>query len=204
MTSSPSTRTPTSTRQPLAEAVVALAGTPDDMPDLDTRLKRIAELAADRIGGVDYAAIRARPDDGSCVVAVGEALEGLGTTAISWPGFRDEAAGMGLAVVSVPLTTGSGARVATLDLYGSDPAAITALGEGISAAFDPDLPLAENLDAGGEELVNGLAEAVCVRETLQLALTLMEGDGEAYPRLRLAAADQGVSLLTAATRVIAR
>ncbi|MEU4688990.1 hypothetical protein [Actinoplanes sp. NPDC023714] len=210
MTTSPPTRTPTSTRQPLAEAVVALAETPDDMPDLDVRLQGIAELAAARIGGVDYAAICARPDDGSCTVAVGgELVSDLGeedgsAKTISWPHFREEAAGMGLRVVSAPLTTGSGAAVATLDLYGSDPAAMESLAGGIAAAYDPELPLAEDLDAGGEELVNGLAEAQCVRETIQLALTLMEEDGDAYARLRLAAAEQGVSLLTAATRLIAR
>lgn len=231
---SPSVRTPTSTDQPLAEAIAALAETPDDVPGLDGHLQRVAQLAVDRIAAVDYAAISQRQDGASCFVAAsGELIDAVedvssavaqpqapisaagGTATMTWPDFPETAAAMGMRVVSVPLFTGSGASVAMLDLYSRDAGTIRAITTGICAAYDPDLPLpagsddAAALDAGGEELLAGFAEALSVRATIQLALAMIgktepDGTGEAYPQLRLHAAGQGVSLLNAANDIVLR
>jgi len=42
---------------PLADAIVALAETPDQAPDLEQRLTAIAALAADRVAAADYASV---------------------------------------------------------------------------------------------------------------------------------------------------
>lgn len=230
-----STRSPAHVRQPLAEALAALAETPDDVPGITGDLQKVARLAADRVTAADYAAIVRRPDDGSCLVAVGgelaEAVDrmeppdtadrhdddtdiGLSTDTMIWPGFRETAAGLGLGAVSVPLFTGSGATVASLDLYTRDAGRLAPLAAGIGAAYDPDLPWPGEpggmpaLDPGGAELVAGFSEALSVRQTIQFALVLLGASEQsdtarAYLRLRMRAADEGVSLLTAATAVIA-
>ncbi len=84
---------------------------------------------------------------------------------------------MGLhASVSIPLFSGSGDTIAALNLYGRDKAATAPLIAGVPAIFDPDLPLPADrddlqpLDAGGEELLTGFAEALGARSTIQLAL----------------------------------
>jgi hypothetical protein len=137
------------------------------------------------------------------------------STTIKWPGFREAALTMGLhASVSIPLFSGSGDTIAALNLYARDAAAMAPLIAGVPAMFDPDLPLPADrddlpsLDAGGEELLTGFAEALAARSTIQLALGIIMGHTEApatdaYIALRLRAADAGVSLLTAAETVIA-
>jgi len=65
------------------------------------------------------------------------------------------------------------------------------------------------LDAGGDELLTGFAEALAARSTIQLALGIIMGHTgtsatDAYIELRLRAANAGVSLLTTAETVIAR
>ncbi|BCY11779.1 hypothetical protein [Actinoplanes sp. L3-i22] len=208
----------------LTEAIVSLAETPDDVPDIDQRLRHLAQLAADRVAAVDYAAVTMRPDDDRCFVAasgelIGEIEGGVAAAAgaddatMTWPGFRDTAARMGLGAVSIPLFTGSGAAVATLDLYGHDPAAMAPLSADLCAVYDPDLrwpgddDSLQPLDAGGEELVAGFLQALSVRETIQFALVLIAASDRvetdaAYLRLRLRAAEQGVSLPEAAGTVI--
>jgi hypothetical protein len=117
--------------------------------------------------------------------------------------------------VSIPLFAGSGAAIAALNLYGRDATAMAPLIAGVWAVYDPDRPLPaervdlQPLDPGGEELLAGFAEAMTVRGTIQLALGVIMGHesitaGDAYVRLRLQAADTGVSLLTAATGVITK
>lgn len=221
---SPSTEAPTDIRRPLAEAIITLAATPDDVPDIADQLETIALLAAERIAVADYAAIAAKHDDGCCTVATsGELVEAVaeaspgaaapapGATTMNWPGFRDTAADLGMGLVSVPLFAGSGATVASLDLYGRELTALAPLTAGICAAYDPELPLPDDeqpLDAGSAELVAGFAEAVSVRATIQLALSIIMRESglahaDAYLKLRLHAADIGADLLTAATAVIA-
>jgi hypothetical protein len=156
--------------------------------------------------------------DGPCLRSLNEntpiGVRDIGTT-IKWPGFRQAALAMGLhASVSIPLFSGSGDTVAVLNLYGRDAAAMAPLIAGVPAIFNPDLPLPADrddlqpLDAGGEELLTGFAEALAARSTIQLALGIIMGQSgtsaqDAYVELRLRSADAGVALLTAAETVIA-
>jgi ANTAR domain-containing protein len=155
--------------------------------------------------------------DGPCLRSLDEStpvgVRNIDTT-IRWPGFRQAALSMGLhASVSIPLFGGSGDTIAALNLYGRDAAAMAPLIAGVPAIFDPDLPLPADrddlqpLDAGGEELLSGFAEALAARSTIQLALGIIMGEGgtsakDAYIELRLRAANAGVSLLTTAETVI--
>ena len=220
----------TDARQPLAGTLVALAETPDDMPAVDRRLEALVRLAADRVAAADYAAVTRRTGDDCSTVAAGSdlieavedaarpgppaPLDGVAPTTMSWPRFAETADRMGLTAASVPLFTGSGAEIATLDLYGRDRSAMSALTAGVCAAYDPDLPLPGEegiaaLDEGGEELIAGFMEALSVRATIQFALTAIAkgstgGPDDAYLRLRLYAADRGLSLLDAATSLVGR
>jgi hypothetical protein len=164
----PSSRSHTGTRGPLAEAIVALAGTPDDVPSIDVRLKTIVQLAADRVAAADYASVTARRSRVFTTVAAssdlaeavdraqyadqdGPCLQSLVTDTpvtvpdvtktMTWPGFRRAAAAMGLhASVSIPLFAGSGAAIAALNLYGRDTAAMAPLIAAVWAVYDPDRP----------------------------------------------------------------
>jgi hypothetical protein len=204
-------------------------------------LRRIAQLAADTVAAADYASITALRGDDYITVATtsrlaedvdraqyadgaGPCLESLRqgvpvpvpdiSATITWPGFHEAAARMGLhASVSVPLFTGSGEVVAVLNLYGRDADAMAPLIAGVSAVHDPDLPLPTDddaprpLDAGAEDLLTGFAEALAVRATIQLAVTTIKSRSDTtaaqgYLQLRLHAAETGVSLLTAASMVL--
>ena len=240
MATTPPPQSLTRPRGPLAQAVVDLAGTPDDAPGIDRQLEKIAQLAADSVAAADYASITALRDDAYLTVAAGSrlaeavdeaqyagqagpCLQSLTDdapvavpdilTTMTWPGFHEAAAGMGLhASVSVPLFTGSGTTIAVLNLYGRDAGAMSPLIAGVWAVFDPDKPLPEDdrpLDAGAEDLLTGFAEALSVRATIQLAVsTIMTrtrtGAAEAYLKLRLHAAEAGVSVPSAAGMVVAQ
>jgi hypothetical protein len=241
MTTSQPSPSATQNPGPLADALVTLAHTPDDVSGIDTQLAGIAQLAADRVAGVDYASVTAlrgeeyitvaassdlaravdhaqyADDDGPCLrsldIGAPVTVSEIATT-MTWPGFHQTAAELGLhASVSVPLAAGSGRIIAVLNLYGRDATPMASLIAGIWAIFDPDRPLPDGtgdlpaLDAGGEELLAGFAEALSVRSTIQLALGIIMGRihgtaAEAYVQLRLHAADAGTSLLAAATTVV--
>ena len=231
----------TDTRGPLGTAMIVLAGTPDNASGIDVLLKRLVQLAVDRVAAADYASVTALRDDAYSTVAAssdlaqavdqaqyidqgGPCLEALNSkapvtvpdiaTTMTWPRFRETAAGLGLhSSVSVPLFTGSGTAIAVLDLYGRDAIAMAPLIVGVWAVYDPDRPLPHEhedlppLDAGGEELLAGFAEALTVRATIHLALGVIRGRHhgtakDAYLHLRLQAADTGMSLLAAASAVI--
>ena len=64
----------TRVRGPLAEALVQLAGTPDDMPTIDAQLKKLAQLAPDQVACVDYASVTALRDDTYVTVAANSDL----------------------------------------------------------------------------------------------------------------------------------
>ena len=49
--------------RPLAEAIITLAETPDDMPGIDVQLKSLVQLAADRVNAADYASVTVLRDD---------------------------------------------------------------------------------------------------------------------------------------------
>jgi hypothetical protein len=239
----PSSQSHTEMRGPLAEAIVVLAGSPDDLPSVDLRLKAIVQLAADRVAAADYASVTVLRNKAYTTVAAsseladavdraqyaeqdGPCLRTLSTDSpvtvpdvtktMAWPGFRQAALELGLhASVSIPLVAGSGATIAALNLYGHDAAAMAPLIVGVWAVYDPDRPLPadhddlQQLDAGGKELLAGLAEALTVHATIQLALGVIMGRDhttaeDAYLKLRLRAAATGVSLLTAATTAIAK
>jgi hypothetical protein len=171
----PSSQPHTEVRGPLAEAIVVLAGTPDDVPSIDVQLKTIVQLAADRVAAADYASVTALRNDVYTTVAAsselatavdqaqyaerdGPCLQSLvdntpvtvpdTTKTMAWPGFRRAAAAMGLhASVSIPLFAGSGAAIAALNLYGRDAIAMAPLIAGVWAVYDPDRPLpAERVD----------------------------------------------------------
>jgi hypothetical protein len=227
--------------RPLAEAIIALAETPDDMPGIDVQLKSLAQLAADRVSSADYASITVLRDDAYSTVAasgaIAEAVDAaqyaeqdgpclralIGdapvavpdlTRTMTWPRFREAAAGMGLhASVSIPVFVGSGRTIAALNLYGRDAVAMGPLIVGVLAVHQPDRRLPgdrtdrQPLDAGGEELLAGFAEALTVRSTIQLALGVIMGRDDvtaeaAYLTLRLRAAEAGIGLLKAASNVI--
>ncbi|GAA2888068.1 hypothetical protein Acy02nite_81780 [Actinoplanes cyaneus] len=164
---------PTGTRPPLADALVKLAQTPDDVSSIAEDLQKVAELAATRISKIDYAAVSPQSEDGPCTVAVSQDLavavqdaavadldavappleqdvSGHGgadaSVTLAWPGFREAATSMGMRVVSMPLFTGSGATRATLDLCSRDAAAMAPLTAGICAAYDPNLPSPGEVD----------------------------------------------------------
>jgi hypothetical protein len=241
-----SSRSHTDVRGPLADVIIALAGTPDDVPNIDVQLKVLVQLAADRVAAADYASVTTLSDDAYTTVAAssefavavdqaqyadldGPCLEALNAKTpvavpdiaktMTWPGFRATAADLGLnASVSIPLFAGSGATIAALNLYGRDAAAVAPLIVRVCAVYqsdryDLDRPLFTDhdrrppLDPGGEELLAGMAGALTVRSTIQTALGMIMGRGqtgaaEAYLKLRLHAADTGVSLYAAASTMI--
>jgi hypothetical protein len=159
----------------LADAIVTLAGTPEQRPDIDARLRLIARLAADRVAAATYASVTAlRGEDFTTVAASSElavavdeaqyadnagpclqalnsgepvAVPDVGAT-MQWPGFHEAAPALGLeASVSIPLYAGRGAPIAVLNLYGHDRAAMAPLVAGVWSSHDPG-----RLPPGGEDL----------------------------------------------------
>ena len=218
---------------PLGTRIVALADTPDDASDIDTRLAVIAQFAAATLIPVSYASITAVRDNSPTTVAAsselatavdqaqyaddsGPCLDALhdGTpvgvddipATMTWPGFRETAAGMGLhASLSVPLFAGSGAPIAALNLYSYDALGMAPLIAGVWTVYNnidpaprwqPDKLL---VAAGGEDLVAGLIEAFGVRAVIQRAIgVVMAGEHcsaeDAYLSVRVRAAEAGTSL----------
>jgi hypothetical protein len=166
---------PAEVRGPLAEALVTLAGTPDDAADIDLQLDTLVRLAAERIGAVDVASVTALRDHGYTTVAMssgtglevdraqyadqdGPCLRALTedrpvtvpyiAATTGWPGFRRTAARMGLhSSVSLPLFSGSGQTIAVLNLYGRAAGAMAPLIAGVWALYDPERPLPEDDDS---------------------------------------------------------
>jgi hypothetical protein len=222
----------------LAGTLVTLAGTPDDHSGVEDQLVVIAQLTAQRVAAVRYASVTARREGACTTVAAssdvalavdqaqydeqaGPCLEALETAkplsvpdiaaTMRWPGFRETARQLGLHTsLSIPLFAGRGEPVAALNLYGRDPAAMTALTAAVWTAYDdaaPSDPEVRELDAGGRELVDGLAAAFAVRTTIQQAIGVIIAEqgsnpDDAYATLRLRAADAGAALLDIAEAVI--
>lgn len=133
---------------------------------------------------------------------------------VQWPHFHEEAPRLGLhASVSVPLCAGRGEPIAALNLYGHDSAAMAPLIDGIcvvhehsngATAGSDDLHL---LDEGGRELVTGYAEALSIRATIRLALSVIMnelhcGADDAYLALCIRAGQAGTDLARAAGRLL--
>jgi hypothetical protein len=157
--------------------------------------------------------------DGPCLraLATGEPVAVPDTAGtVQWPRFHEEAPRLGLyASVSVPLYAGRGEAVAVLNLYGRDRIAMAPVLAGICAVHgqpvgdvggldDPDL-----LDEGGRELVAGYAEALSIRATIRLALSVIMNDyrctaEDAYVSLCLSAGEAGTDLAATAATMITR
>lgn len=148
---------------PLADAVVALAETPEHASGVEDRLTAIAALAAARVGAADYVSVTILRGDEYTAVAVsgdialavdeaqfadgaGPCLQALDTgepvgvpdvaTTMNWPGFHEVAPALGLeASVSVPLYNGRGTPIAVLNLYGRDSAAMKPLITGVAGLY---------------------------------------------------------------------
>ena len=188
--------------RPLARALVTLAGTPTDAPDVDAQLALIAGLAVDRVAAVAYASITGERGEQHTTVAAGgdlarsvdQALDGAGRVSgdgkptrvplkaamMRWPRFRDEAFDLGLrASVSLPLYDGTAGAVAVLDLYGHDHDAMAPVIVAVWSVYDPHRPLPDDsaelpaLEPGAVELVDGFAEVLVVRGTILTALSMI-------------------------------
>jgi hypothetical protein len=151
--------------KPLANAIIALAGTPDHSSTVATRLITIARLTAERVNAVSYASVTALLGREYTTVAVsdeliravdeaqyaddaGPCLDALGRgspvgvpdidATLQWPGFHEAAPRMGLrASVSVPLFAGRGDAIAVLNAYGHDRIAMAPLIAGICSVHEP-------------------------------------------------------------------
>jgi hypothetical protein len=224
----------------VSRSLIALAEMPDDVSTIDDQLLLITRLVVDRVAAVAYASVTAMHDGAYTTVAAssdlalavdeaqyadqaGPCLEPLHTgepvgvpdiaATMRWPGFRDQADGMGLrASVSVPLFAGSGTPVAVLNLYSYDSAAMSPVIAEVWRIFSAETTAAgshrtERLEAGAAEFVAGLAEAFAVRATIQQAVGVImaqQGIGslDAYLILRDRAAETGSSLATTASAVL--
>jgi GAF domain-containing protein len=148
----------------LEDALVKLAGTPDDDSSLPAQLRSIIRFAADLLPPVAYASMTSRHEDAYVTVAIssaialavdeaqyadqaGPCLDALRMGAptavpaidavVQWPGFRDTALRLGLrASLSIPLFAGQGVPIAALNLYGHDTAAMAPLSLAVVAAYD--------------------------------------------------------------------
>ena len=137
------------------DVLVALAGTPDDSPEIDGYLRELVEIVPHRVDAVDYASVTVRrngsystlakshelalvldagqyeTDDGPCLDAL-EVREPVGVEHIEagdgWPRFRQRAHSVGVyASLSIPLFTAAGTVAAALNLYARDPAQMAGL-----------------------------------------------------------------------------
>jgi hypothetical protein len=153
--------------RPLADSLVALAGTPDDESSVPDRLQRITRLAADLLPPVAYASMTGRGPDGFVTVAmsselalavdkaqyaddtgpcldvmrsgVPEAVPEIDAT-VNWPGFREQAHRLGLrASLSFPIFAGRGVTIAALNLYSHDSADMAPLSVAVLAAYDSEI-----------------------------------------------------------------
>jgi hypothetical protein len=218
--------------------LVALAATPDDSSQVGTELIIVAQVAARVIAPVDHASVTVRFEDtyatmaASSDVAValdraqyadlaGPCLEALEAdypaavpdiaATLTWPGFRDAAAGFGLqSSLSIPLFAGSGRTIASLNLYSHEIGTMATLTSAVWAAYDPEVSEGFDhaaLDPGGRELIAGLFSAVALRNLIQRAVALIMVTTErsfdyAYLSLCTRAVEAGVSLIDAATQII--
>ncbi|MET8234285.1 GAF domain-containing protein [Micromonospora sp. NPDC005298] len=190
----------------LSEALLALAGLPDDSVALPDHLSTIVRLSASVVDPVDFASVtvpagpghRTQARSAEAAQAVDEAQyadqagpcllalhsgETVGVPdvvgAVVWPGFRDVAWRYGIrASLSIPLFAGSGVPVAGLNLYGREVAGMRLLIQRVQACYGGgSTPVPARMDAGSEQLLLGLAGALRTRDLVQRALgVLMDRD----------------------------
>jgi hypothetical protein len=221
----------------LQDRLLVLAGTPDDSSRIGTDLMIVAQLAAKLIPAVDCASVTNWQEDGYGTAAAShdfasaldqaqyddkagpclEALEASYPAAVpdiaatmTWPGFRDTAARLGLETsLSIPLFAGSGATIAALNLYSSRTGSLSTLADAVWAAYEPDVEDRwdhDALDAGSRELTAGLIGAVALRTMIQRAIAVLAAEDSdttrAYLTLCTLAAEAGTSLTDTAAHVI--
>jgi hypothetical protein len=131
---------------------------------------------------------------------------------ITWPGFRDVAFRLGLrASLSIPLFAGRGTPIAALNLYAHDADAMKVLAAAVWSVYDvdtsPDRHF-DDLDAGGNDLIAGLAGAFAVRAHIQRAIGVLIsvtgfGADQAFLALCRRAAETGAILTEEAARLLA-
>ncbi|SCF05708.1 ANTAR domain-containing protein [Micromonospora coriariae] len=190
----------------LREALLVLAGLPDDSPALPGQLNTIVRLSAEVVDPVDFASMTVlaveghrthastdevaeavdlaqyAEDAGPCLLAL-HSGETVGVPdiggAVVWPGFREVAWRYGVrASLSVPLFAGSGVPIAGLNLYARDAARMRLLIQRVQSCYHvgPTRVL-PRMDAGSEQFLAGLAGALLSRDLVQRALgLLMERD----------------------------
>lgn len=151
----------------LHEAIVSLAGLPDDASAVEITLEQIARLTAWLLPPVAYASVTAIRDGAPSTVAMsveiaravdeaqyaegsGPCLDALDgnvvevsdmTTVLTWPRFRQTALSLGLhGSLSLPLFAARGVPIASLNLYSHQPHALTALGDAVGAVFHRLIP----------------------------------------------------------------
>jgi hypothetical protein len=192
---SPSSPVLPQVRSPLADCLVALAGTPDDSSWIDAQLTGIAHLAADLIPEVRSASVTAAYGDVGAVLASSTDVADDGSPSLS-----------------VPMFAGRGTVIALLNLYGGDPRGMAVLARAVRSAYEPGpltaVPDDALLDSGASALVTGLVEAFAVRATIQQAIGILILDARrtadiAYLLLRMRAAATGIALPDTAAAVIA-
>jgi len=131
---------------------------------------------------------------------------------MTWPGFREVAGSIGLrGSLSIPLFAGRGTPIAALSLYAHDADAMKALTAAVWSVYDVDTSpdrRFDDLDAGGNELITGLAGAFAVRAHIQQALGVLIsvtgcGADQAFVALCLRAAEAGATLTDEAARLLA-
>lgn len=194
------------------------------------RVAAVSYASVTALRGEEYTAVAATSDlalavdeaqfadrAGPCLEALhtGEPV-GVPSTAatMNWPGFHRLAPELGLlASVSIPLHMGRGVPVAALNLYGRDHVTMEPLIAGVAELYASrreltlGAPRATVTDPGAEELLDGYAEALAVRATIQLAITLLArrmraGADDAYAALCVQAGEAGVPMDAAATTVL--
>jgi hypothetical protein len=220
----------------LQDRLMRLAGTPDDSSRIGTDLIVVAQLAAGLVAPVEYASVTSRSGGAYVTVAAsddvavavdqaqyddgaGPCLEALDAeypaavpdidATMTWPGFRSAAARLGLrASLSIPLFAGSGATIASLNLYSRDPGPMADLTSAVWAAYDPEIAgvwSRESLHPGGRELAAGLIGAHGLRGMIGHAVDIVAAgrpNSDGYLVLRRQAAEAGTSLSEVAARII--
>lgn len=221
----------------LQDRLIGIAGTSDDDSRLDTDLIVVAHLAARLITVVDGVSVTRRHAGGYASVAASsdlavaadqaqygdkagpclEALEADYPAAVpdiaatsTWLGFRDTAARLGLrSSLSIPLFAGSGATIASLNLYCLQTGVLSTLTTAVWAAYDPDTTEDWDhaaLDPGSRELVAGFIGAVALRTMIQRAIGVLASTGgmsthRAYLTLCARAVESSTSLTEVAAQI---
>lgn len=196
----------------LMASLTGLAGTPDDHPRVDELLRSIAAQVPATVASVHSASITGHPGGALTTPDL------LSTGANGFGGslrFGAQARSLDLyASLSIPLFVGSGAVIASLDLYSRAPGSLAPLSSRVLALYSESSPMSaeiasERLTDGGEHLLDALAAALRIHDDIQHALGVLiatrhRSAAEAYGGLRRVAERDDVTLHEAATGILER